>query len=97
MYFFEEEEVRRIWSGEGISVSDVTVDEDQEDIEDADWPDTDSGFEILNLGVDRRMLVNRQRKLKMYRCWMQGRFRKSVAGANEAATATATARATVNP
>ncbi|KAH0389783.1 hypothetical protein KCU89_g16302, partial [Aureobasidium melanogenum] len=33
-------------------------------------------FEILNLGVDNRMLVNRQRKLKMYRCWMQGRFQK---------------------
>jgi len=33
-------------------------------------------FEIVDLGVDRRMLVNRQRKLKMYRCWMQGRFRK---------------------
>lgn len=34
------------------------------------------GFQITNLGVDRRMLVNRQRKLKMYRCWMQGRFQK---------------------
>jgi tRNAThr (cytosine32-N3)-methyltransferase len=34
------------------------------------------GFEILDLGVDRRLLVNRQRKLKMYRCWLQGRFRK---------------------
>lgn len=33
-------------------------------------------FEIASLGVDRRLLVNRQRKLKMYRCWMQGRFRK---------------------
>ena len=35
------------------------------------------GLEVLNLGVDRRMLVNRQRKIKMYRCWMQGRFRKA--------------------
>lgn len=33
-------------------------------------------FDIISLGVDRRLLVNRQRKLKMYRCWMQGRFRK---------------------
>ena len=33
-------------------------------------------FEIVSLGVDRRLLVNRQRQLKMYRCWMQGRFRK---------------------
>jgi len=40
----------------------------------------DPAFEIVSLGVDRRLLVNRQRKLKMYRCWMQGRFRKP--GAN---------------
>ncbi|MCJ1438872.1 hypothetical protein MMC27_008262 [Xylographa pallens] len=33
-------------------------------------------FEIVSLGVDRRLLVNRQKQLKMYRCWMQGRFRK---------------------
>lgn len=35
-----------------------------------------SGFKVLDVGVDRRLLVNRQKKLKMYRCWMQGRFRK---------------------
>ncbi|KAH7362048.1 S-adenosyl-L-methionine-dependent methyltransferase [Plectosphaerella cucumerina] len=39
---------------------------------DETWP----SFEIDLLGTDRRMLVNRARKLKMYRCWMQGRFRK---------------------
>ena len=33
-------------------------------------------FEVLALATDRRMLVNRQRKIKMYRCWLQGRFRK---------------------
>ncbi|KAK8202902.1 S-adenosyl-L-methionine-dependent methyltransferase [Phyllosticta capitalensis] len=33
-------------------------------------------FEIESIGVDRRMLVNRQRRLKMYRCWMQAIFRK---------------------
>ena len=35
-------------------------------------------FEIVSLGVDRRMLVNRKKELKMYRCWMQGRFKKSL-------------------
>lgn len=40
-------------------------------------------FEIMSLGVDRRLLVNRQRKLKMYRCWMQGRFRKRDDGRKE--------------
>ena len=33
-------------------------------------------FHIISLGVDRRMLVNRKKELKMYRCWMQGRFQK---------------------
>ncbi|KAF2034746.1 methyltransferase [Setomelanomma holmii] len=34
-------------------------------------------FEVAHIGVDRRMLVNRQRRLKMYRCWMQAVFRKA--------------------
>ncbi|KAF5373355.1 hypothetical protein D9615_007360 [Tricholomella constricta] len=33
-------------------------------------------FTIEQLGVDRRLLVNRKRQLKMYRVWMQGKFRK---------------------
>jgi tRNAThr (cytosine32-N3)-methyltransferase len=33
-------------------------------------------FEVEKLAVDRRMLVNRQRRLRMYRCWMQAVFRK---------------------
>ncbi|KAF7194759.1 tRNA(Thr) (cytosine(32)-N(3))-methyltransferase [Pseudocercospora fuligena] len=63
VYFFEEQELRDIWSGKGRSSG-------------AEGKSTANGFEIVNLAVDRRMLVNRQRKLKMYRCWMQGRFRK---------------------
>lgn len=34
-------------------------------------------FTIEQLGVDRRLLVNRKRQLKMYRIWMQGKFRKT--------------------
>lgn len=34
-------------------------------------------FTIEQLGVDRRLLVNRKRQLKMYRVWMQGKFRKA--------------------
>lgn len=33
-------------------------------------------FEIVSLGVDRRLLVNRQKQLRMHRCWMQARLRK---------------------
>ncbi|KAI6013554.1 S-adenosyl-L-methionine-dependent methyltransferase [Pisolithus marmoratus] len=33
-------------------------------------------FVIEQLGVDRRLLVNRKRQLKMYRVWVQGKFRK---------------------
>ncbi|KAK5045290.1 hypothetical protein LTR84_009396 [Exophiala bonariae] len=36
----------------------------------------DVRFEISNLDVDRRLIVNRQRRIKMYRCWIQGRFCK---------------------
>ncbi|EMD39099.1 hypothetical protein CERSUDRAFT_112791 [Gelatoporia subvermispora B] len=35
-------------------------------------------FSIEQLGIDRRLLVNRKRQLKMYRIWMQGMFRKLV-------------------
>ena len=34
-------------------------------------------FSIEQLGVDRRLLVNRKRQLKMYRVWMQGKFRRT--------------------
>jgi tRNAThr (cytosine32-N3)-methyltransferase len=64
VYFFDEEELRQIWEGKYF----------QED--GGENAASNAGFEIVDLAVDRRMLVNRQRKLKMYRCWMQGRFRK---------------------
>ncbi|KAJ7777435.1 methyltransferase [Mycena metata] len=33
-------------------------------------------FTAVQLGVDRRLLLNRKRQVKMYRVWMQAKFRK---------------------
>ncbi|CZT02556.1 hypothetical protein WAI453_002089 [Rhynchosporium graminicola] len=65
VYFFERDELAKIWTGKEV---DSTV-------EALDAVDA-TGFEVADLGVDRRLLVNRAKQLKMYRCWMQGRFRK---------------------
>ncbi|KAI9704090.1 MAG: hypothetical protein M1836_006951 [Candelina mexicana] len=72
VYFFDKDELARIWSQprrEQPKVADVALEHGKAML--------DQGFEILDLGVDRRLLVNRQRKLKMYRCWLQGRFQKA--------------------
>lgn len=60
VYFFDEEELSNIWSGKAAPETEENVPE----------------FEIENLAMDRRLLVNRAQKIKMYRCWLQGRFRK---------------------
>ena len=65
VYFFEKDELIKIWSGK--SPEDLALGDDEQH---------ETGFEIVDLGVDRRLLVNRAKQLKMYRCWMQGRFRK---------------------
>ncbi|KAF9926121.1 hypothetical protein FBU30_004265 [Linnemannia zychae] len=39
-----------------------------------------SKFTIEQNAVDRRLIVNRMRKVKMYRCWLQGKFRKPLEG-----------------
>jgi tRNAThr (cytosine32-N3)-methyltransferase len=60
VYFFDRDELARIWTGDEPGSEDPRP----------------TGFEIENLAVDRRLLVNRAKELKMYRCWMQGRFKK---------------------
>lgn len=65
VYFFEKDELVKIWTGKEAADECAS-----EAIQSA------PKFEVLNLGVDRRLLVNRAKQLKMYRCWIQGRFQK---------------------
>lgn len=74
VYFFDKDELVRIWSGDLDKVRDASK-ESGEVVSD-DVVATPS-FEVLNVDVDRRLIVNRQRRIKMYRCWLQGQFRKA--------------------
>lgn len=111
VYFFDEDELRRIWGGggsrtmegEGVgkgqeeksqeersqeekSEEEKSQEENSHEQETIEQKKRNKGssaeqssipsFEILDLGVDRRLTVNRKEQLMMYRCWMQGRFRK---------------------
>ncbi|KAL1878041.1 hypothetical protein VTK73DRAFT_8176 [Phialemonium thermophilum] len=76
VYFFDKDELANIWSGKAYRQGAA----EKADGEEVDGNNNDDrevpGFEIEELAVDRRLLVNRARRLKMYRCWLQGRFRK---------------------
>jgi tRNAThr (cytosine32-N3)-methyltransferase len=81
VYFFEEEELKHLWTGEHSSDTTTEKPEENQSNEESNAASSDKEsppprFEVLNFGVDRRMLVNRQRRLKMYRCWLQARFKK---------------------
>lgn len=93
VYFFEREELEEIWSGKKPQSESQTSGEAEgvvtSQLEDLKLGDRSpegeqSGpgpsFETVHFGIDRRMLVNRQRRLKMYRCWMQAVFRKPGSG-----------------
>jgi tRNAThr (cytosine32-N3)-methyltransferase len=67
VYFFERNELIEIWEGNTLKLDPEL---------DCTANSQGAGFEVVDLGVDRRLLVNRAKQLKMHRCWMQGRFRK---------------------
>ncbi|PWY79216.1 methyltransferase [Aspergillus heteromorphus CBS 117.55] len=79
VYFFDKDELEHMWGQwtpeTGIPIKSATP-EEEETKEEQQTTDKKGVFEVRKLGVDYRLLVNRQRKLKMYRCWMQGHFIK---------------------
>ncbi|KAF1953975.1 methyltransferase [Byssothecium circinans] len=80
----EEEKSREVTGTKGTveeKLTDLTVNDTSVEPEDSQSSPNQTkeprpAFEIAHIGIDRRMLVNRQRRLKMYRCWMQAVFRK---------------------
>lgn len=102
VYFFDEAELRRIWSGdsdESKRDSGAMVKDDETPLSPSPCPSNQHPpppsplqsetqpppqppiqshprFEIVSLGADRRLLVNRRKQLQMHRCWLQARFRK---------------------
>ncbi|KAL9096164.1 MAG: hypothetical protein Q9165_001687 [Trypethelium subeluteriae] len=86
VYFFEKDELEEIWSGKTaqppIEGAEEGIFSEETELRKSDgvFENPKSGtaptFDIEDIGIDRRMLVNRQRRLKMYRVWLQAVFRK---------------------
>ncbi|KAI4525774.1 methyltransferase [Schizophyllum commune Loenen D] len=74
VYFFELDELALMFTGARLEESKKTTSKLQ--VVDETGDDDSPMFDVEQLGVDRRLIVNRKRKLKMYRVWMQGKFRK---------------------
>ncbi|KAL8851140.1 MAG: hypothetical protein Q9221_003943 [Calogaya cf. arnoldii] len=79
VYFFDQDELKDIWSGklfQSGSYHQPDENHENERAEITETPEPAPSFDVMSLGVDRRLLINRHKQLKMYRCWMQGRFQK---------------------
>lgn len=70
VYFFEKEQLEKMW-GTWTPEKGLQMAEDN-----SIMAESEGAFDVEKIGVDRRLIVNRQRKLKMYRCWIQAHYRK---------------------
>ncbi|KAE8145885.1 S-adenosyl-L-methionine-dependent methyltransferase [Aspergillus avenaceus] len=66
VYFFDKDELEDLW-GQWNPEKGLPAEGAEKQ---------DGAFDIHKLAYDRRLVVNRQAKLKMYRCWIQGNFTK---------------------
>ncbi|OAA64516.1 actin-binding protein [Niveomyces insectorum RCEF 264] len=81
VYFFDQDELVDIWTrapagGDAAAAAAATEAPSGAADGASDQNAGEALFELENMGVDRRLIVNRAMKLKMYRCWLQGRFRR---------------------
>ncbi|KAI5286028.1 hypothetical protein KEM54_000117 [Ascosphaera aggregata] len=95
VYFFEKEQLEHIWGNfspetenplSATSAGRIGGCDEENDNEVATTVSnerTRNGFEVLDLGVDRRLLVNRQKKLKMYRCLILNRSEHRIKASTE--------------
>ena len=77
VYFFDKDELAGIWTGAAFAEKGENgAEEAGAENAGKEARSSTPSFDIEELGIDRRLLVNRAKRLKMYRCWIQGRFRK---------------------
>jgi tRNAThr (cytosine32-N3)-methyltransferase len=103
VYFFDEDQLVDMWgtwsAEKGLQIpisADAPVEgaegepsePAEQSVEHKEAAKKNGAFEVKLMGADRRLIVNRQSKLKMYRCWMQGHFVKRDGSVNETTEAT---------
>ena len=79
VYFFEEEQLKELWGGDFYDPRRAEEHAPKDSMGEGVGTEEDQklpSFEVLSLGVDRRLLVNRKKELQMLRCWVQGKFQK---------------------